>query len=350
MVSEPTLEIKTHIAVRLDHYIVIIGGDTANSGQDHVIWMHNLYTEQWKRYLVPTERACVVPYFYQCGVTIGKDIYIVLENPFLFELWRLTQNAHGHYVWDNVFPKHGTKEPSPRDSCTAWEYAGKMWMFGVWGTSRIGQCNNQLLLFNPVSKEWTNPKCFGEVPVPRHQHTTTAMGHKVWLYGGSSHRNTLDDVYELDMISLTWTQIQTGQPRPRFRDRTSLTALTARQLVLHGGHDPGVRESSLSDTWILDLSSLSWRQYTIGNVSPREGHTGTSGINNDIYIFGGWKSVCTEYMERLGGNHDSFHLMLEAKNLQQLAMQTVFRHRNEIPWRCLPKKLIDHMDLEIEIV
>ena len=45
--------------------------------------------------------------------------------------------------------------------------------------------NNQLLKFNPVSKEWSNPKSSGTVPNYHLTHATTAIGHKVWYSTGA---------------------------------------------------------------------------------------------------------------------------------------------------------------------
>ena len=44
--------------------------------------------------------------------------------------------------------------------------------------------NNKLLQFNFVTKEWTNMKCLGEVPIPCGKHVTTIIGNTVWLTGG----------------------------------------------------------------------------------------------------------------------------------------------------------------------
>ena len=61
---------------------------------------------------------------------------------------------------------------------TGWEYAGKLCVFGGRGPSPEGylndygdiagdflmKLNNQLLCYNPNSKRWTNPQCFGATP------------------------------------------------------------------------------------------------------------------------------------------------------------------------------------------
>ena len=40
--------------------------------------------------------------------------------------------------------------------------------------------------------------------------------------------------------------------------------------------------------------------------------------------------------------------MLEAKSLQQLAMQTIYKHQDEVNWNCLPEKLISLLGISIK--
>ena len=54
------------------------------------------------------------------------------------------------------------------------------------------------------------------MPSPRFCHATTSLGNKAWLYGGTIKdiQYDIDYLYELDMCSITWTQIQTTTPKP----------------------------------------------------------------------------------------------------------------------------------------
>ena len=352
-------EVSDHIAVRLNHYIIIIGGTgrtCADSKQNHVIWRYNLYTEQWRKYLIPKTKQ--TPHLHytdteECAVTIGESVYMYLiDSSFKQDLWKLTQTAHHCYIWEKVFAKNGTKIPSPKDNFSSWEYSNEMWILAGFGPQLNGYLNdhdgehsgekvghhNQLLKFDPVSKEWSNPKSSGTVPTYNVMHTTTAIGHKVW-YNGTG---TFDGLYELDMQSLIWTRIQFNLPNPQMRHFCSLNALTETKLVMHGGM--GLYET-LNDTWILDLPSRSWNKYryTSYTAHPREGHTGSLGLNNDIIIIGGGSYSSEETVTHI----DIFHVMFEPKYLQQLAMQTVFKHRAELPLMSLPKKLCKCMDIDI---
>ena len=72
--------------------------------------------------------------------------------------------------------------------------------------------NNQLLCFNPSTKKWTNPQCFGDVPSPRATHKTAITDNKVWLFVGlNEFKFPLEDLFDFNMQSCVWTQIEGGQ-------------------------------------------------------------------------------------------------------------------------------------------
>ena len=138
------------------------------------------------------------------------------------------------------------------------------------------------------------------------------------------------------MNSYTWTQIRPSGPSPQRRGRSSLTAISDTQFLLHGG-DGG---DFLNDTWILDLPSLTWKQHISNMAPPRYGHTGSVGLNNSTVIISGCAKDEFTYNARVVRCTCAFHLMLEPKTLQQIAMKKIYNHRFEVQWQYLPKLLI----------
>ena len=354
-----------HSAVHLDNYVIIIGGlKVHKSPSAHVIWMFNLYTEEWIYYAIPKciiDRGDVpVPFREAVVVAINGIIYTFggaeykgYKSQLRNALWTLSKTETGCFTWSFIKFQHDKASPSPRRRHSGWEYAGKLWVYGGHGPSPesylndhgdiIGHffaINNQLLCYDPKVIMWANPQCFGAVPAPQHGHCSTIINHKVFLFGGCDMMGTLhDDVYELTMDSLTWTFIQTAQPRPQARQMYTLTGLTNNKLVLHAGHG----STTLSDTWIMDLTSHSWRQYKSREAPPRRAHTGSLGLNNNVIIIGGYNDGF-DYHE----SYDNvFHVMLEAKSLQQLATRAIYKYQDEIKWICLPKKLISLLGISI---
>ena len=331
-------------AVRLDHYIVVIMVITAKRKDINVIRTYNLHTEAWRKYIIPRGTEIPSKVSDTCGAVIRGDIYFYK----LGSLWKLTSDENGCFTWKQL--KQNGEIPSPRSRCTTWAYKGNLWMFGGlianvdWGLHDHGEFdgpyNNQLLQCNTVSEEWTNPKCNGAVPKPRWAHSTTVVGDNVWLFGGESNFAVFDDLHQLNMCTFTWTEIQIRHTRPLGRHLSTLNAITDSQLVLHAGVSPEWGQQ-LSDTWIFDLPSQSWKLYISSKDDRRCKHTSVPGINSDLIIFGGKQSNGKPCK-------NTFHIMLEPMRLQHLALKIVYMHRAGLPWTTLPKKLLKLMDLRAE--
>ena len=290
----------------------------------------------------PSGRLCA------SATVIGPDIYMfggMLLNRASNALWKLTGASTGCFAWHEIKSKSDKKSPSPRYGHSAWEFSSKLWIFGGcdvhvtdqsdhlnnYGSfARDGLENNQVLCFDPLCQEWTNPRSFGDIPQPRCWHGTAIIRDKVWLLGGSTNDyETLDDLYELDMLSLTWTMIENTVLRPYDDGYCTLTAITEDQLVMHYGKSK-TNEHSNINTWILDLSSMSWREYTAADYNPRINHTCTQGINSSVVIIGG------EFKKP----YENIHITLKTKSLQHLASQTIWKHKHTLPWKkTLPRKL-----------
>ena len=365
-------QIWNHTAVRLDHLIVVTGGHVhkyrgmLSTHRGRRIYTYNLYTEEWRQYIIPSQKQAPKSLCEMCGVRIGTDIFIfsapihVASNRDLkSNLWRLRRKTNGCFVWSIVLVKKGTKRPSPRTRYSSWAHNQKLWIFGGHGPSQEGYLNdygdydgltnNQLLQFDFTVKKWSNMKCSGTIPAPRTQPATTIIGDSLFLFGGSQLRRRsrlppdFYELYQLDMLSLTWTQIQTGEPKPRGLTFCSFNALTANMLVLHGGK---ISDHLFSDTWIMDVPSLTWRKHSVIKDNPRCIHTGSIGINKDVIIIGGIGgiSIAGAKISAAAVHKDTFHVMLEPKSLQQLALKTVHKHQAELPLKIrLPKQLIKLM-------
>ena len=267
-------------------------------------------------------------------------------------MWKLTRVQKEYFVWSEVVVRSKVKTSSPRSGHSGWEYEGRLWTFGGAGPPLVDYLNdhgdfdgwdygynNQLLCFDPYSENWRIPQTFGTEPEPRAHHATTVIAHKVWLYGGNDTDgdDIYDELFQLDMTSLTWTEIHIWGFKPPCRDNCSLIAITERHLVLHGGQ-AGSGEC-FDDTWILDLPSLSWKKHSAGRDHPRSDHTGTVGVSSSVIIIGGEFYDKGDDTDDMIYYNDVFSVRLEPKSLQQLAMLTVYNHRDMLPWKCLPTVL-----------
>ena len=147
----------------------------------------------------------------------------------------------------------------------------------------------------------------------------------------------MDDFFQLDMPSHIWTQVTTNHTKPLGRCCSSLTAISENMLVLHAGASKlgyGHR-----DTWIIDLSSQARREYTSNQDDLRACHTGSLGVNKSVIVIGGL------IQSSLQAHRSTFHVMLEPKSLQQLAMRIIYTNQNVLSWKCLPSKLVAQLGL-----
>ena len=86
-----------HIAVRLDHFIVVVGCCMYEDYiENHMPWTYNLYTEEWRKYFIPKGKMIPINLQGGCRVVIGKDIYIFVANFRVnYDLWKLSQSSNG---------------------------------------------------------------------------------------------------------------------------------------------------------------------------------------------------------------------------------------------------------------
>ena len=346
-----------HSAVRLGHCIIFLGGkgETLVQLSTHVIWTYNLYTENWRKYAIADSTDAPKPFNSAVAAAINGTIYTFggVDQSVRNALWTLTRTGEC-FTWTFRKPKCDKESPSPRTLHTGWEYAGNLWTFGGSGPPQEGYLNyhgdfannafsmeivrnNQLLCFDINSDKWINPQCYGDVPSPRWGHASAIIKNKVWLIGGfETMKYADDDIFELSMYSLTWSRIQTGNNRPQESNLHTLTALTDDKLVLHVRDRVG---QMLSETWIMDLTSHSWRMYTPVRDHDRFNHTGSSNLNNNVIIVGGVTNLDDGYEV----HSDIFHVMLEPKCLQQVAMKIIYKYRDQLPWKLLPPKLLSKL-------
>ena len=353
--SEPEIGC-CHVGVQMNNKIIVFGGFTKDKKPIYLdkTWVYNIYTEQWRKHVIPTNTIVPPRTMRTCAVAIGPHIYMfggIHSGSVTNDLWTLSRMSEGCFNWSKIEFQDHVKLPSPRERHSGWQYAECLWVFGGYGAPSIGylndhedfanlgfnnqQLNNQLLCYNPLSHSWTNPPCFGATPSPQWMHCTTTMMHQVWLYGGKDAGDAyyLNDLFELNMLTYTWTQIQINMKKPGGRCLASLNAISGGQLILHGGYH-------CKDTWVMDLASQTWAEHTVRSDPAFYCHAAFVGVNKCVIIIG-----------KRSGLHDhesectTFYVRLEPKSLQQLAMQMIYAHSTVLPWKHLPSKLIAQLEI-----
>ena len=344
--------LEHHVAVRLKDCIVLVATYTQAPEQLDVIeiWTYNLWTEKWKAHTIQklqqAHRVCNAGWY--CAVAVEADAYIFGGLSGTDTLSKLTRNKDHFFELTAIQTENRKKMASPRGFACGWEHGKKLWIFGGLGLSPTSylndhgdfvmykfpfRFNNQLLSYDPFIQTWKNVACFGDVPSPRWCSSTAAINDKVWLYGGVASSGHEDDLYELNMLSLSWTQVQANMPRPPALGCFSLRPITANQLALHGSQSSAEKKS----TWIFYVNSHTWKQHHVSEGHCLNHHTGITGLYNDVVIIGKHAMVTDQNTISISS------VQLAPKSLQQLAIRMIYENRSTLPWNILPPKLRNKM-------
>ncbi|GFR42126.1 hypothetical protein Agub_g2969 [Astrephomene gubernaculifera] len=71
---------------------------------------------------------------------------------------------------------------------------------------------NELHAFDTTSRTWTRLSPQGSQPPKRSYHAMTALGPKLYVFGGCGEDGRLNDLYEYDTRTNTWTALATPSP------------------------------------------------------------------------------------------------------------------------------------------
>ena len=311
---------KGHMAVKVPGQIVLFDGEdivteningtvhhiTVNMISMREIWVYHLDIDRWLKTALPETHVVPPPTACACAVVIGSQIYmhggailVELAKPKITgALWKLTNTAEV-ITWSEMKFRNKKSIPSPRLAHAGWEYEDKLWIFGGWGlrpenymfnddsedsndnndddNGKIS--NNQLACYNLNNHEWKIVQVWGAAPSPRESHAVAKIKDHIWLYGGRVKNEIYDDLYELNMESLTWTLIEpVSELTHSARSGHTFTAISDLEIALYGG----ATVNDDTSLWLLDLESLSWKQSDASlsdhiDDYSRERHTATMG-------------------------------------------------------------------------
>jgi Galactose oxidase, central domain len=129
-------------------------------------------------------------------------------------------------------------------------------------------------------------------PSPRAGHSLLANNNTLYLYGGANHeQGILSDLFQgtLQNDKIQWKPIKLfSSAIPPGRYEHSAIICNNEMVIAHGAGDDG----PLNDVWILDLESLSWRMLKTTGMKPPCSVLKSMTYSlpkNRIYLFGGGK-------------------------------------------------------------
>jgi len=157
----------------------------------------------------------------------------------------------------------------------------------------------------PTYGTWSVLETSGAGPRPRREHEGLydPVRHRLLVFGGRQRSNSsyLCDLFELDLASSTWREIETHGDRPNpvrqtatgyDPDANELTVFGGEVLNYMAGHEKDAKEFPVNEIWVLRLDTGEWTERTpyppsvydhVGIFVPEYGSTliyGGSGLHS----------------------------------------------------------------------
>ncbi|KAJ2780096.1 hypothetical protein H4R18_003639 [Coemansia javaensis] len=182
----------------------------------------------------------------------------------------------------------GAAPPKMR-SQTMTAVGSKLYVFGGWNNS---VCYSDVHVLDTETMFWSRMATTGDAVPPCRAHTATAVGHRLFVFGGGDGTQYFSDLYVLDTQTCAWARaaIAAGGPQPAPR-RTHTCFHYGGYVYLFGGGD-GHR--ALNDLWRVRAEpdaatgEYRWEEVETSNARPfpRGYHTSTL-VGNQVVVFGG---------------------------------------------------------------
>jgi len=288
-----------HTASNVNDHMFIFGGYADELTSNHCLLLSET-SQKGKFNKIRVSGDIPSPRERHSSSLIGKKIFVFggyNRGPELYynSLYYLDSET---LTWYKVEPKG--VPPERRCGHTSCVIDGKIWIFGgrgkykqsIWNTNSENLCYmSDLYCYDPASNEWYHYEPRGLGPSGRALHTATAVGRKMYIFGGANSSGTNEvsgfcDLYELDIDTMTWTECEARNTPPLPCYGHSATYIGDNKILYFGGK--GYTVHNLIHT--LCLSTMTWQEYAYGGntLSPRWGHSAV--LNGPCIILYGGRS------------------------------------------------------------
>lgn len=228
-----------HTAVTIEKKIYLFGGFDGVSRHFHLSVFDSTSTE-WTSPrpagMHPPSRTN------HSAVAVGRKMYIfggmykdsAAGNDkliFLNDMYAL--NTEGQLKWERIQQKGDI--PSPRCGHRMVAFGHMLVLFGGGCGEQWDSKFSDVFVFDTTTNEWVKPKITGAAPVCTFTVTFSA-GVFLFVFGGQSlHDNNLtNDLYCLDTVSMTWTNVTPQGNKPGARDMASGNVVGSNMFMFGG--------------------------------------------------------------------------------------------------------------------
>lgn len=229
-------------------------------GEFNILWKNIAPTD-----MMPT----ITKRFSHAACVLENNMYIFggcTTNATSFnDLWRFDLSIR---QW--VRPLATGTYPVPKAYTSMVHYKDCLIVFGGWTYPSLSQYYQNVTMFNEIHFYCVNTNKWilinaTNCPPPMAGHSACMRGDEMVVFGGlimSASQNyqiqCSNDVWVLDIPTLTWRKQGTTKPRPSPRYAQSLICLDSDRLMLLGGVQTLHNRFVYSDCWILTMKGPTW--------------------------------------------------------------------------------------------
>jgi N-acetylneuraminic acid mutarotase len=295
-----------HTATVVGKYVIVIGGQETDTKRFNDILYYDTETNTFSQ---PTIKGDKVPAFSRHTSCLingklvifgGFDGHGTNYNLALFD-----PNTR---IWTQVPQSvlRGTIPPS-RTNHAAASVGSKMYIFGGNNNNDHGayQVLDDLYVLDTDSMTWTRPQTTGDKPSARSGHTLTAIGTKLYLFGGGVwnedegwvHKH--NDIHVLDTETMHWTRpVTTGAAET---STFPIAWALGGYLFIFGGGSK-IQHCVTNDLYVLDIATMHWSSPDVKGDRPHPRDMGSAamvGVGRNVYLLGGYAGGAVDYFEKL---------------------------------------------------
>ncbi|KAJ5076714.1 hypothetical protein M0811_00031 [Anaeramoeba ignava] len=208
--------------------------------------------------------------------------------------------------WEKIEPK---KEKIPnifRQSGVGYEKEKKLIFFG--GTLEDNSIINTIYQYNSQKNSFKKLEIEDEIPCKRLRHSAILDSqNQMWIFGGAD-QDILNDTWVFSLSQKKWNRIKTvGNPPPRYGHSVTIYnhPFHHEKMFIMGGNINSFFRVYSNDLWELDLVTLTWTEIKIQDPfylpHERAGHVSTfRPIQDDIFIQGGGDGKSSSLFDSYG--------------------------------------------------
>ncbi|KAG8479593.1 hypothetical protein CXB51_029366 [Gossypium anomalum] len=192
------------------------------------------------------------------------------------------------WTWSKVGTK-AVESPSPVNLAPCAGHSLIPWgnkLLSIAGHMKDPSETIQVKAFDLQTGTWSMLKTYGKPPVSRGGQSVNLVGTTLVIFGGQgANRTLLNDLYILDLETMTWDEIDATGVAPSPRSDHAAAVHAERYLLVFGGSS---HATFFNDLHVLNLQTMEWsKPAQLGELpTPRAGHAGVT-IGENWFIAGG---------------------------------------------------------------